>query len=219
MPPLFSVSNLLVGPGGEDFFSGFSHRRFQKGNLVCTGDREENGIFVVISGRLRMFMVGEDREISLFYLGPGDMFCMHSGCLVEATEPCDLRIADIATFNRKIEECPQIAWALISILGRALASFMRAIEDLMFHDVKHRIARFFIGHARADGRKPINGVTIHISLTVEEIAKFIGSSRQATSTTLNSMIKEGYLSRQGRRDYSIPDLERLSSLCGNEAAE
>jgi hypothetical protein len=56
-----------------------------------------------------MFPIGEDREPSLFHLGPGDMFCMHSGCLVEATEPCEPRITDIATFDRKLRENPHIA--------------------------------------------------------------------------------------------------------------
>lgn len=209
MPPKFSISNILVGPSGEEFFKGFVHRSYPKGGLVSSGDSGENGILVVMSGRLRMFLIGEDRELSLFYLGPGDMFCMHSGCLVEASEPCELRITDIATFDRKLRENPQIAWALISILGRALASFLRTIEDLMFHDIKQRIANFFIDHAHAGGRPSPKGVDVEIRLSVEEIAKSIGSSRQATSTAINSLIKEGLLQRRGRGSYSIPSLDSL----------
>ncbi len=216
MPPRFSVSNLLVGPAGENFFRGFTLRTYSKGSLVGTGDGEENGIFVVMNGRLRMFLVGEEREISLFYLGPGDMFCLHSGCLIEATERSDLRVTDIHTFERKLAETPQLAWGLISILGRALTSFMRTIEDLMFHDIKQRIARFFVDHAQSEGRQTADGLMLEIQLTVEGIAKYLGSSRQATSTAMNSLIKEGYLSRQGRGAYAIPDLERLSMLARGE---
>ncbi|NLH81898.1 MAG: Crp/Fnr family transcriptional regulator [Phyllobacteriaceae bacterium] len=210
MPPRFSISGILTGPTGEEFFKGFVGRSYAKGSLVATGDIDENGILVVMSGRLRMFLIGEDRELSLFYLGPGDMFCMHSGCLVEAIEPSELRITDIATFDRKLRENPLIAWALISILGRALASFLHTIEDLMFHDIKQRIARFFVEQATAGGHGFVDGTEIRLG--VEEIAKSVGSSRQATSTAMNCMIKEGLITRLRRGSYSIPSLERLRGL-------
>jgi hypothetical protein len=31
MPPKFSISNILVGPCGEEFFKGFVHRSYPKG--------------------------------------------------------------------------------------------------------------------------------------------------------------------------------------------
>lgn len=212
MPPKFGISDILAGPLGEQFLRGFVHRSFAKGSLVCSGDPEENGILVVASGRLRMYLVGEDRELSLFYFGPGDMFCRHSGCLIETTEPSELYLTDIVTFDRKLRENPQIALALISILGRALASFVGTIEDLMFHDIKKRIARFFVDHAKTDGRPKADGVDLSLRLTVEEIAKSIGSSRQATSTAMNGLIRAGYLFRTSRASYSIPSLAKLATL-------
>ena len=212
VPPRFSIANILVGPQGEEFLRGFIHRSYPKGSLISSGDIDENGILVVMSGRLRMFLISEDRELSLFYFGPGDMFCLHSGCLIEAAEPSELKFTDLATFDKKLRENPQIAWALISILGRALASFLRTIEDLMFHDIKQRIANYFIDHAHSSGRPSPSGVEVEIRLSVEDIAKSIGSSRQATSTAINSLIKDGLLVRQGRGVYAIPAIERLRSF-------
>lgn len=211
MPPRFSIANVLLSPAGEGFFRGFHSKIHAKGSLVCTGDPDENGVFVVISGKLRVFLVGEEREITLFYLNAGDMFCMHSGCLVEATEKTELRVTDIQTFEQKMETTPSIAWGLVSILGRALTSCKRTIEDLMFHDIKQRLARFFVDHATTEGVQSDEGIKIAVDLTVEEIANLIGSSRQATSTTINILIKEGYISRQGRGTYTIPDVLRLKS--------
>lgn len=209
MPPRFSIANVLLSPAGENFFRGFRSKIHEKGSLVCTGEGDENGVFVVVDGRLRVFLVGEEREITLFYLTAGDMFCMHSGCLVEASERSELRVTDIRTFEQKMETCPSIAWGLISILGRALTSCMRTIEDLMFHDIKQRLAGFFLDHAQTGGKETEGGVQVTVELTVEEIANLIGSSRQTTSTAINSLIKEGYISRQGRVNYTIPDLSRL----------
>ncbi len=207
MPPKFSISNILVGPSGEEFFKGFVHRSYPKGGLVSSGDSGENGILMVMSGRLRMFPIGENREPSLFHLGPGDMFCMHSGCLVEATEPCEPRITNIATFDRKLRENPHIAWAPISIFGRAPASFLRTIEDLMFPDIKQRVADFSIDRAHAGGRPSPRVVDVENRLDVEEIAESIGSSRRTTSIAIDSLIKKGLLQRRGRGSLSIPSLD------------
>ncbi|ABC22232.1 Crp/Fnr family transcriptional regulator [Rhodospirillum rubrum] len=216
MPPRFNIANVLLSPDGETFFRGFRSKIHAKGSLVCTGEGDENGVFVVVDGRLRVYLVGEEREISLFYLTSGDMFCMHSGCLVEATERTEVRFADIRTFEQKLQTCPSMAWGLIAILGRALTSCMRTIEDLMFHDIKQRIAGFFIDHANTTGRQTQGGVIVSVDFTVEEIANLIGSSRQTTSTALNSLIKEGYISRQGRGHYTIPNLVRLKAAADGD---
>jgi CRP-like cAMP-binding protein len=212
MPPRFSIANILTGPGGEEFFRGFTTRIHGKGSLICTGEGDENGVFIVVSGRLRVFMVGEEREISMFYLNAGDIFSMHSGALVEACERSELRVTDIRTFEQKMKTYPPIAWGLISILGIALSSCMRTIEDLMFHNIKERIARFFIDHAKSKGKQTGQGVEILVTFTVEEIANLIGSSRQPTSKAINSLIREGHISRLGRGNYAIVDMEQLKAV-------
>lgn len=212
MPPRFSIASVLASPAGEGFFRGFNPKVYGKGCIICNGEDGENGVFVVMSGKLRVFLMNEDREISLFYLTTGDMFCMHSGYIVETCEKTELRVTDIKTFSQKIESCPAIAWGLVSILGRALTSCKRTIEDLMFHDIKQRIAWFFVDHAKTGGRLTENGIEVSVELTVEQIANLIGSSRQATSTAINSLIKEGYMLRQGRGNYTIPDMSRLKSI-------
>ncbi|MBB5049935.1 CRP-like cAMP-binding protein [Rhodopseudomonas rhenobacensis] len=211
MPPRFNIADVLTSPSGEGFFNGFNVRKHDKGSMICTGEGDENGVFVVMGGRLKVYLVGDEREMTLFYLVPGDIFCMHSGCLIEAVEKSELRFTDIRTFSKKLEQCPAIAFGLVSILGRAIMSCMRTIEDLMFHDIKQRIAWFFVDRASSEGKASGTGITLSVELTIEEIANLIGSSRQTTSTALNSLIKEGYISRKGRTDYTILDMPRLTT--------
>lgn len=212
MPPRFNIADVLTRPSREGFFKGFHARTHNKGSLICTGEGDENGIFVVMDGRLRVYLISDDREITLFYLLAGDMFCMHSGCLVEAVEKTELRFMDIRAFAQKLEDSPSIAFGIVSILGRAIKSCMKTIEDLVFHDIKQRIASFFIDRAVSEGHHSDAGVELSVDLTVEEIANLIGSSRQTTSTALNSLIKGGYIGRKGRKKYLIPNLSRLKSV-------
>lgn len=209
MPPRFSIGNILSSPAGEEFLRGFQTHDFAKGALISDGGGGENGVFVITSGRLRVFMVGEEQEISLFYLDVGDMFSMHSGCMIEACEPSELKITDIATFHRKMAVHPEVALSLVSILGRAMASCIRTIQDLAFHDVRQRLVRFFLDHAASSGRGGKAGIEIALPMTVEEIARLIGSGRQATSTAIGGLLRDGLVGRVKRGHYVIPDPERL----------
>ena len=213
MSPRFSIADVLTSPAGEGFFNGFQARKYDKGGMVCMGEGDENGIFVVMDGKLRVYLLGEEREMTLFYLLPGEMFCTHSGCLVESVVASELRFADIGTFSRKIEECPAISFGLVSILGKALMSCMRTIEDLTFHNIQQRIASFFVDRAGADGVElPDGGIEVALGLTTEEIANLLGSSRQTTSTALNSLIRDGYLRRKSRTEFIIVDRAKLKAI-------
>lgn len=212
MTSRFSIADFLAGPSGGEFLTGFHRQVHGRGTMVCTGGHDENGVFVVTDGLLRVYLMGEDREMTLFYLHPGDIFCMHSGALVEAAEATELRFCDFTTFQTKLESYPAISLALVAILGRAIMACMRTIEDLSFKDIKQRVALFFLDRAAAAKSDSERDVTLSISLTVEDIANMIGASRQATSTALNSLLKAGLLMRQGRSNYTIPDIAQLRAV-------
>jgi CRP-like cAMP-binding protein len=206
VPPKFSVSDLLAGPAAARFLDGFRPISCGRGEILAAGEEGEDGVFVLLSGRLRMTLEGDEREIALVDFRPGDMFSLHAGCRIEALEKCELRIADIATFGEKLRDHPELALALVSILGRTAASFLATIRDLMFRDVRGRIARFVGDRAGPSGE---------LESSVEEIAGFVGASRQATSAALNALIREGVIERRRRGVYRIPDPARLATVVGD----
>jgi len=50
---------------------------------------------------------------------------------------------------------------------------------------------------------------LHINLSVEQIARMVGSSRQTISTQLNRLIRQDLIQKQGRGSFVIPDLAAL----------
>ncbi|MDD2463655.1 MAG: helix-turn-helix domain-containing protein [Desulfobulbus sp.] len=52
-------------------------------------------------------------------------------------------------------------------------------------------------------------VVLHINLSVEQIARLVGSSRQTVSTQLNRLIRQKLLRKQGRGSFVIPDITPL----------
>lgn len=209
----FSISKLLASRAGEGLLAGFRRSQHPKGALVDLAD-VGGEIFVVTSGRLRVYLTGEAREITLFHLGPGEIFCMHSGCGIEVVEAAELRATDIGTFEARLAAEPTLALGLIAVFGRGMVSMMRTIENLMFFDIRRRIARLMLAQAPGDADGP---ATVDLGLTVEEIANLLGSSRQATSSALAGLVREGLLARPARGRFVIPDPVALKALAETQA--
>ncbi len=186
---------------------------------MCGPETAENGIFIVFVCKLRVYLAGEDREITLFYLGPGDIFCMHSGCIVEAVEKSEIRLADLQTVERKLIETPGLGWKMFGVLGGAMLSSVRTIDSLAFQDVKQRIGQFFLQQAGPAGAVDIKGDGLHSMLTIEDIAHLVGSARQTTSTALNAPVREGLVRRVSRGKYAILDEDRLRALTRGNVSE
>ena len=76
-------------PGGlppipAHLLAGFEHRQLAKGFLLATPGSGRDQVFVVHSGRLRVYLVGESRELSLSFLEPGDIYTTHTPTYVDA---------------------------------------------------------------------------------------------------------------------------------------
>ncbi len=217
MTTIFSISHILAGRDGEAFLEGFRKKAYPKGALVCGSENNDNGIFIVFGGKLRVYLIGEDREITLLYLVPGDIFCMHSGCIVEAVEKSQIRLAGLQTVEKKLLEFPGLGFKMFAVIGGAMLSSIRTIESMAFHDVRQRISLFFLQQAGPGDSVDIKGDDLHATLTIEDIAHLVGSARQTTSTAMNTLIKQGLIKRVSRGKYAILDHERLRTLASGAA--
>jgi len=61
------------------------------------------------------------------------------------------------------------------------------MEDLVFRDVRSRLARMLLALAEEHGRETAHGLSIGLTLNQEEIAMLIGTTRQSVSSSLNEM--------------------------------
>jgi len=66
MPLRFSIADILTSPAGEGFFNGFHPRVYERGAMIGMGDVDENGVFVVMDGKVRVYLIHEEREFTLF---------------------------------------------------------------------------------------------------------------------------------------------------------
>ena len=91
---------------------------YQRGDFLYSCDDDCLGVLLVLSGKLRIFIQsGEQREITLFTTGPGEVCTLSASCamqeisfdiLIEAEEETKVLITPASTFRRLLNQNERI---------------------------------------------------------------------------------------------------------------
>ncbi|GAB6042271.1 Crp/Fnr family transcriptional regulator [Endothiovibrio diazotrophicus] len=200
----------------EGLLAGFELKALPKGHLLSAPGSPRNQVFIVRSGRLRVYLAGESRELTLSFLESGDIYTTHTPTYVESVEPSAIWVMETEAFARKLATDPSVTPAMMRVLGRLLANAVTLIEDLAFREVPARLARFLIGLVERRGQRRDDGWQVPMELGMEEIASLLGSTRQTVSSLINQWEREGIIQRQGRRSLLIRSREALEGLYRRE---
>lgn len=207
--------NLLVElqkPEYETILGEFNERSFPKNSIICSPDYDEDFIFIVKQGAIRIYLAFEDKEFLLAILKEGGIYSSHTRAFAEALEDVKLLIMPTAKFLGFMSTYPIFSKTIIGILGELLKQSFSIINSLVFKDVTQRIVEFFLYEARHHGKIDPAGTRIIIDLTMEQLASVVGSSRQTVSTIINHLLRDGALSKLDRKTYLVPNLDILKEF-------
>lgn len=184
--------------------------RYNPGDRLELG-REPGGWWVVEKGLMKVYTIAPDGSaLTYAILGEGDSFgetTILTGhwvrATVEALEPTEVRYLSAEQFERLLKEHPDFALALL----RNLAERIRQSEERVFHisrlKLSQRVAHALLGLARTIGEQTEDGIEIH--LTHQELADYVGASREAVSRTLGRWVRKGWLATN-RKSVILKDL-------------
>jgi CRP/FNR family transcriptional regulator, carbon monoxide oxidation system transcription regulator len=187
----------------------FRQRSFPKGVTIYRADEPQNLVFVIRSGRVRVFLAYEEKEFTLAILGKGDIYATHAGTAVQTLEDTELLVAGVEAVRRGLTDVPEFTKTMVRILGNILKSTFSIIGSLAFKDIYKRLVDLLLEQSEERGEVTDEGVVVRLDLSMEQLSQLIGASRQTTSTLLNEMIRTGIVEKRSRGVYLIPDLQAL----------
>jgi len=201
----------------------FSSRKFARGALVFepkAGDQ----IFIVTSGRARVYLAYRDKEFTMAMLDAGDVYATHTRAYVQALDDLEILIASVSEVRRYLGSMPSFNSAMIHVLGDLLSHAITVIDTLAFKDVRNRLIEFLVYEARRLPRcrecrhcgQCEDGGMVSLGLNTEQMATIIGSSRQTVSSLLNALAKDGVIQLKGRGVICIPDIAVLEACAAQE---
>lgn len=188
-----------------------STKQVAQNGFICQPDSTDNDIFIVARGRARVYLGYEDKEFNLAILAAGDLYSTHTGAYVQAMEKMEILLMDAMTFRRHMASSSEVNLAMIKVLGNVLKSSFGIIDGLVFKDATCRLLSLLLNEAKRYPPQQDGTVVLHINLSVEQIARMVGSSRQTISTQLNRLIRHKLLHKQGRGSFVIPDITALEA--------
>ncbi|MCC6075785.1 Crp/Fnr family transcriptional regulator [Pseudomonas sp. GCM10022188] len=188
---------------------GFRPRRLVKGEMLGAPHGQRDSVFILRAGRIRVFLAFDDKEYTLAFLEPGDLYSTHSRAYLQAVGDSEVLVAETAAVMGRLTSLPGATPALLRVLGAALGNSMRIIEDLAFRDVEGRLARFLDGMLARKGVAQGGQWHLALDLTTEDIAHLLGTTRQTLSSLLNRLAREGILSRAGNGAFVVHRIDLL----------
>ena len=205
----------LARPEFADLQASLTTRKYAKNNYICQPGDRENLVFIVFNGQIRIYLGFEEKEFNLGILTRGDIYSTHTGTFAQALTDTEVLTTDVETFRQKMVGDAEVTKAMVRVLGNILKTSFSIIDGLAFKDVNSRLVAFLSNVARKHGyHQADGGVMIQLDLSVEQIARLVGSARQTVSTLLNDLSKAGLLIKLDRGKYLIPDLIALESIGG-----
>jgi CRP-like cAMP-binding protein len=185
-------------------------RRVARKTVVFEPMSPENLVFIVRSGRVRVYLSYEEKEFCLAVLGPGDVYSTHTRAFVQAIEDAELLVAPADQFRRRMEDFPGLYTTMIRVLGSLLGRALTIIDSLAFKKVGNRLLEL-LAHEAAHGRAlPEGGVLLEWNLTTEQLAGTLGTTRQTLSSLMNSLSREGIVELRGKGSIYIADTAKLA---------
>jgi CRP/FNR family transcriptional regulator len=189
---------------------------YERGQNVHSADNECIGVLIVRSGELRTYILSEDgKEVTLYRLGRGEVCILSASCLlanisfdvyIDAERDTDVLLINSGIFSKLMGENVYAENFALRTAADRFSDVMWAMEQILFMSVDRRLAVFLLDEAASTG-------TDTLTLTHEQIAKYMGSAREVVSRMLKYFSAEGVVTLQ-RGGVTITDRERLRKLSG-----
>ena len=190
-------------------------RRYRRGTIVIDEGDTGDTLFVVLTGRLRVFSSGgdgaRDREVTFNVHGPGE--CVGEMSLdggprsasVITVEPATCSVITRPTLREQIARDPDLALLLLSRVIRRARLATESARGMATLDVYGRLVRRLEALAVDDGTgvRRVPERTTHAMLASE-----IGCSREMVSRLLKDLTGGGYVAVDDRRLVLLKALPR-----------
>jgi CRP/FNR family transcriptional regulator len=180
-------------------------------DVFAEGDGVE-ALALLLSGAVRVYKVAETgREITLYRFGAGESCILTANAILSqqtfpaiatVEQEAEAVLIPAAVFRDWVRRYDPWREFLFDLLAQRLASVMELVEEVAFRRLDGRIAGLLLAYSR-------RGHTV--TITHQQIAAELGSSREVVSRVLAHLADEGLI-RQRRGSITILDAQALARL-------
>ncbi len=193
-------------------------RTYHRGRIIFVEGEPGEAVFFLRSGRVKISKQAEDgREQILHFIHPGEIFAevvLFDGgpypASAEAVEDSKIGLIKNSDMERITAANPDIALGMLKIMARRLRMAQKQINELALMDTSRRMASTLLFLAAEQGVPCEKGTAIDMSLTNQDLASMIGTSRETANRILSDMRRQKAI-QVDKKQIIISDMKRLKS--------
>lgn len=211
--------SVLSPAEAADLFALATTRSFATDDVLLLQGAQAHHLLVLLEGRARVVVTTEDgREVLVALRGPGDVVGELAvidpaprTATVSALEHVTALVVPANAFLAFIEERPHVMLAMLRALARRLRESDRYLVEGRTDDVSTRLCRQLLELAARYGTPSAEGIELDVPLTQEQLASWIGTSREAVGMALRDLRTRGAVTT-GRKRITIRDVTALREV-------
>jgi len=168
--------------------------------LLFVEGQASQGVVVIVSGRVKLTTASADgRTVIVRIAGPGEVLGLSAAVVgrpceltAETLEPSRIRLISGESFRQWLREHPELAFHVAQELAAEYNNTCHQLRSMLLsHTATQRLARTLLELVGYAG--PGDEARIPLSLTHQEIAEMIGTSRETVSRLLTSFRQKGII--------------------------
>jgi CRP/FNR family transcriptional regulator len=197
-----------------------THRKYSKGQVIFFEGDMSDKLYIINKGSAKTYTyTKEGKEQILYILSEGD-FIGDLSLLkkdkydfnAEALDDTNVCILSKDDFDRVIKENPSITLNILEYVHDRILRLERLVQTLSTKDVEARIAGLLLSFVKEFGHDSKEGIVIELPINREEMANYIGVTRETISRKLASLQDENIIELVGNKKIVIKDMELLEEM-------
>ena len=196
-------------------------RHYRRGTYLFHQGDEAPDVHFLWEGRTEISSISSTGHRQLLTTLEAPQFLGELGVLGEmkhtstavALQDCSVWVVDGEAFLDFLAREPKAARALFRALARQVHSHEALVDDLLFLDLKGRVAKRLLGLVSDLEHLPPDGAVVPSVVTHADLASLCGGSRENVTRILSDFQRRKLIARDGRR-YVLRNVDGLAKLAG-----
>jgi CRP/FNR family transcriptional regulator, cyclic AMP receptor protein len=186
-------------------------------NVTLIHQADEGGpVVVLLAGRVKIAVSTKaGRQAIVAIRGAGDLVGELAAIddsprstMVTTLEPVEALVVPRSDFAALLEQHPRVALAILREVAPRLRYADVQLAQFATHDVVGRLAHRLVELSERFGTSEEDGIEIRLPLSQEDLASWVGASREAVSKAFQ-VLRSLHIVETGRRRVTVLDIEAL----------
>lgn len=196
--------------------------RFDAGKMLFFSGEDAKGLFVLVSGRVRVFQHNSEGREQVMHMDKAGATIGDVPTFDDGPYPASAIVEEAAVvlFINKKDICqfclehPRFTLNALKLMAERVRKHARLVEVLSFHEVGQRLAMLLLAEARNAGAPQSDQIEFQLPFSNHEVAIRIGSVRDVVSRALARLQHEGLVIVKART-ITVVSVRALELYAGN----